>query len=120
MGLSRRALVWGAATAFAVGCAGGTDGGTTAASDTILIGEYGSLTGSEATFGQSTHNGVMLAVEEINAAGGVNGKKLAVKVYDDQGKTQEAGTAVTPRSSARWRPGCRSPAAAWPSSTACR
>src|SRR5215470_9134608 len=64
------------------------------AADTILIGEYGSLTGSEATFGQSTHNGVMLAVKEVNAAGGVKGKKLAVRVYDDQGKAQEAGTAV--------------------------
>ncbi len=62
--------------------------------DTILIGEYGSLTGSEATFGQSTHNGVMLAVKEVNSAGGVKGKKLAVRVYDDQGKAQEAGTAV--------------------------
>lgn len=61
----------------------------------ILIGEYGSLTGSEATFGQSTHNGVTLAIEEINAAGGVKGRQLEVKVYDDQGKTQEAGTAVT-------------------------
>lgn len=63
--------------------------------DTILIGEYGSLTGAEATFGQSTHNGLMLAVEEINAAGGVKGKKIVVKTYDDQGKAQEAGTAVT-------------------------
>jgi branched-chain amino acid transport system substrate-binding protein len=61
----------------------------------ILIGEYGSLTGSEATFGQSTHNGVLLAIEEANAAGGLGGKKFEVKVYDDQGKTQEAGTAVT-------------------------
>ncbi len=64
-------------------------------SDTVLIGEYGSLTGSEATFGQSTHNGIMLAVEEQNQKGGVKGKKIAVKTYDDQGKTQEAGTAVT-------------------------
>jgi len=63
--------------------------------DTILIGEYGSLTGSEATFGQSTHNGIMLAIEEINQAGGVKGKKIEVKTYDDQGKSQEAGTVVT-------------------------
>lgn len=75
------------------GCAGGTP--ETPAAGTILIGEYGSLTGSEATFGQSTHNGVLLAVDQINAAGGVNGKQVAVKTYDDQGKTQEAGTAVT-------------------------
>lgn len=83
-----------------LGCAGGEstapDGATAEpASDVILIGEYGSLTGSEATFGQSTDHGVTLAIDEINAAGGLNGKKLAVKVYDDQGKTQEAGTVVT-------------------------
>src|SRR5688500_17735666 len=95
MGLTRRATLWGALAAVAVACSGGNGTTTTPASDTILIGEYGSLTGSEATFGQSTHNGVMLAIEEINAAGGVNGKKLEVRVYDDQGKTQEAGTAVT-------------------------
>lgn len=61
----------------------------------ILVGEYGSLTGSEATFGQSTHNGIMLAVEEVNAAGGIGGRLIEVKTYDTQGKTQEAGTAVT-------------------------
>ena len=66
-----------------------------AESDTILIGEYGSMTGAESTFGQSTHNGVQLAVDEKNAAGGIKGKKIEVKLYDDQGKTQEAGTAVT-------------------------
>jgi branched-chain amino acid transport system substrate-binding protein len=66
-----------------------------AESKTILLGEYGSLTGSEATFGQSTHNGVLLAIKEINAAGGVSGKQLEVKVYDDQGKSSEAGSAVS-------------------------
>jgi branched-chain amino acid transport system substrate-binding protein len=65
------------------------------AGDTILIGEFGSMTGSEATFGQSTHNGITLAMKEINAAGGVKGKKIALKSYDDQGRAQEAGTAVT-------------------------
>jgi branched-chain amino acid transport system substrate-binding protein len=80
---------------------GGPSPATTAsaakAADTgpILIGEYGSLTGSEATFGQSTHNGIMLAVEEFNAAGGFKGRKIDVKTYDDQGKSQEAGTVVT-------------------------
>ncbi len=61
----------------------------------ILIGEYGSLTGSEATFGQETHNAIMLAVDEINAAGGVNGRKLRVLTEDDQSKTEEAANAVT-------------------------
>ncbi len=63
--------------------------------ETILIGEYGSLTGSEATFGQSTHNGIQLALDEANATGGLKGRKYALKTYDDQGKSQEAGTVVT-------------------------
>jgi branched-chain amino acid transport system substrate-binding protein len=66
-----------------------------ATGNSILIGEFGSMTGSEATFGQSTHNGILLAVEEQNAAGGIKGKKIELRSYDDQGKTQEAGTAVT-------------------------
>jgi branched-chain amino acid transport system substrate-binding protein len=65
------------------------------AGNTILIGHFGSMTGSEATFGQSTDNGIRLAVKEINAAGGINGKQIELKTYDDQGKSQEAGTAVT-------------------------
>ncbi|OFZ14857.1 MAG: ethanolamine utilization protein EutJ [Bdellovibrionales bacterium RBG_16_40_8] len=63
--------------------------------DVIMIGEVGSMTGAEATFGMSTHNGIMLAVEEINASGGVKGKKLKVVSLDDQGKPEEAATAVT-------------------------
>src|SRR4051794_9506763 len=55
-----------------------------AETDTILLGEVGSLTGSEAAFGISTRNGIELALEEANASGGVKGKKLAVRVYDDQ------------------------------------
>src|SRR3954447_5235999 len=61
----------------------------------ILVGEYGSLTGSEATFGQSTHNGITLAVEEINAAGGIGGRKIRVITEDDQSKAEEAANAVT-------------------------
>lgn len=62
--------------------------------DTILIGHYASMTGSEATFGHSTDNGIKLAIDEINKSGGFNGKLLELKTYDDQGKAQEAGTAV--------------------------
>lgn len=63
--------------------------------DTILIGEVGSLTGAQATFGISTRNGIEMAVDEVNAQGGVNGKKVVVRVYDDQGKPEEAANAVT-------------------------
>ena len=48
--------------------------------DEILVGEVGSLTGSEATFGTSTRDGIDLAVEQINANGGIKGKKLRVLV----------------------------------------
>jgi branched-chain amino acid transport system substrate-binding protein len=70
-------------------------GGRVAAGDTLLLGEVGSLTGQEATFGISTKQGIELALEDINAKGGIKGKKLAVKVYDDQGKPEEAATAAT-------------------------
>lgn len=60
----------------------------------ILIGEYESLTGTEATFGFSSSNGLKLAVDEINNSGGLLGKKLKLITYDDQGKPSEAATAV--------------------------
>ena len=65
------------------------------AEDVILIGHVGSLTGSEASFGVSTENGIRLAIEEINAKGGIKGKKVAAKTYDDQGKPEEAAVAAT-------------------------
>jgi branched-chain amino acid transport system substrate-binding protein len=61
----------------------------------IVIGEYGSMTGSEATFGISTDNGIKLAVKQRNAAGGIGGKPIQLIAYDDQGKQQEVIAAVT-------------------------
>jgi branched-chain amino acid transport system substrate-binding protein len=60
----------------------------------IVVGEYGSLTGGTATFGQSSHQGVTLATEEANAAGGLLGKKVRVVTEDDQSRPEEAKTAV--------------------------
>jgi branched-chain amino acid transport system substrate-binding protein len=75
------------ALALLAACRGGRDG--------IVVGEFGSMTGSEATFGQLTHTGVSLAVKQVNAAGGIRGKPIVLKAYDTQGRAQEAGTAVT-------------------------
>lgn len=61
----------------------------------VLVGEYGSLTGGQATFGQSTHNAVMMAMDEVNAAGGIGGRKIKVITEDDQSKAEEAANAVT-------------------------
>ena len=63
-------------------------------SDEILIGEFESLTGSEATFGQSSHNGLVLAVEEVNSSGGLLGKKIKLITEDNQGKPSETQTVV--------------------------
>ncbi|MDB5037615.1 MAG: branched-chain amino acid transporter, amino acid-binding protein [Bacteriovoracaceae bacterium] len=60
----------------------------------IRIGEFGSMTGTEATFGISTHHGIELVIDEVNAKGGVNGKKLKLISLDDQGKSEEAQLAV--------------------------
>ena len=80
-----------------LGCPPKENGGTSsagAAGGDILVGEYGSMTGPQATFGQSTHNGIMMAADEINAAGGINGRKIKVLSEDDQSKQEEAANAV--------------------------
>ncbi|MEO6588210.1 MAG: ABC transporter substrate-binding protein [Pyrinomonadaceae bacterium] len=74
---------------------GGDTNGTTSTGDTIKVGVYGDLTGKTASFGQSTKNGVELAVAEINAAGGVNGKKIELIVEDDQGTPEKAKTVIS-------------------------
>ena len=61
----------------------------------VVIGHFGSMSGSEATFGQSTARGIRLAVQDVNASGGIKGKLVELKSYDDRGNSQEAGTAVT-------------------------
>ena len=63
-----------------------------AAGDTIRVGEFASLTGSEAAFGNSSHNGTALAVEEINRAGGVLGKQIELITEDNQSKAGESAT----------------------------
>ncbi len=68
---------------------------TTNTGDTIKVGVYGDLTGQTSSFGQSTKNGIELAVEEINNGGGVNGKKIQLVVEDDQGRPEQAKTVVS-------------------------
>lgn len=63
--------------------------------DTIRIGEVQTLTGSEASYGISIHRGIQLVIDEVNAKGGVRGKKIEVITLDDQGKAEEAATATT-------------------------
>lgn len=64
------------------------------AQDPIKVGEYASITGKEASWGQTSHHGVVLAIEEINAAGGVLGRKLELVYEDNQSKPGESATAA--------------------------
>jgi branched-chain amino acid transport system substrate-binding protein len=73
----------------------GATSGAATNSNEIVFGEYGSMTGSESTFGIATHKGIMMAVEEANKVGGIKGKQIRVISYDDQGKSEEAVTTVT-------------------------
>lgn len=63
---------------------------TTSGGNEIVIGEYGSLTGAQADFGKQTDQGIQLAVEEVNATGGVEqgGKKSMIKLITDDDKSQ--------------------------------
>jgi branched-chain amino acid transport system substrate-binding protein len=72
--------------------------GTQATGDgtgTILIGYYGDLSGRTSSFGQSTKNGVEMAADEINKAGGINGRQVQIITEDDQGEPNKAATVVT-------------------------
>jgi branched-chain amino acid transport system substrate-binding protein len=69
-----------------------TPAATASDQDTIKVGEFASLTGKEASFGQMSHHGTELAVDEINANGGVLGKKIQLLTEDNQSKQGESAT----------------------------
>lgn len=69
--------------------------GCTKKTNEIVIGEYDSLSGGDATYGLSSNKGVRLAIDEVNDAGGIKGKKIKLITLDDQGKNEEAAAAVT-------------------------
>jgi branched-chain amino acid transport system substrate-binding protein len=61
----------------------------------IKIGYFGDLSGPTFNFGKSAINGVLMAVDEINRSGGINGRKLDVVIEDDQGSPERAATLVS-------------------------
>ncbi len=62
------------------------------AAEPIKVGEFACLTGKDATFGQSQHKGIQLALEEINAAGGVLGSQIELLTEDNQSKPGDSAT----------------------------
>lgn len=85
--------VLASAMAFSVlaGCGGNSEGG--ADSDVIKIGGIGPLSGPNSTYGISVKEGADLLAEEINAAGGINGKKVEFIFEDDQSDNTVAASA---------------------------
>ena len=63
---------------------------TSAHAADIRIGVAEALSGGAAQYGVAIRNGFQLAADEINAAGGINGDKLALVIEDEQGKKEEA------------------------------
>lgn len=87
-------LFWLAVFVVAAMVAGCNKDGAGAGGGTIKVGEFASLTGKEATFGISSHEGTLLAIEELNSAGGMFGKKFELLTEDDLTKAGEAATVV--------------------------
>lgn len=69
-------------TLLAFGCLTGC--GSEAGGDVFKIGASGPLTGPAAAYGDAVNKGAQIAVEEINAAGGINGTKIEFKMEDDE------------------------------------
>jgi branched-chain amino acid transport system substrate-binding protein len=86
-----------AAALFLSGCNKSSSPSGDNSSDTnspIKIGEFASLTGSEATFGQSSHKGTQLAIDDLNASGGVLGRKVELHTEDNQSQAGQSATVV--------------------------
>ena len=63
--------------------------------DTVRVGVIAPLTGSQAAFGEALKNGYLIALDEINAHGGILGKKLELDFYDDQSRPDQAVQGVS-------------------------
>lgn len=72
-----------------------TSSGAAASGEAIKIGLYGTITGTNALAGEMLEKGATLAIEEINAEGGINGQPLELVVYDDKSSPEGAVKAVT-------------------------
>ena len=80
------------------GCSGGSmddssSSSAKAAGDTITIGTVTTNSGTAAAYGEAEVKGFELAVSEINAKGGINGKKVKLESMDDKGDATEASNA---------------------------
>lgn len=88
-------LVAALSTALLAGCGGEKKDSAAANADKYVIGASFELTGNVANYGKSTLSGLKLAVDQVNKAGGVNGKQLVVVESDNKSEPAESGNSVT-------------------------
>lgn len=88
-------LVAALSTALLAGCGGEKKESAAANADKYVIGASFELTGNVANYGKSTLSGLKLAVDQVNKAGGVNGKQLVVVESDNKSEPAESGNSVT-------------------------
>lgn len=81
------ALVAVMAVATLVGCG---DNSAATGSDVFKIGGIGPTTGDAATYGEAVKNGIQIAVDEINAEGGINGYQIEYKFEDDENDPEKS------------------------------
>ena len=84
------ALVVSLAACGSNGGNGGSDNSGSTGSDTFMIGGIGPTTGDNALYGTAVMNGIQLAVDEINEAGGINGYQISYKFEDDQSDPEKS------------------------------
>ena len=89
--MKRALIVLLAVVALGLVLTGCQQGGT----DTVKIGVNMELSGAVATYGQSTVDGIELAIDEVNAAGGIDGKQVELVKYDNKSDAAEATTLAT-------------------------
>lgn len=69
---------------------GAAEGGASAEGGVFKIGGIGPVTGAAAVYGQAVKNAAQLAVDEINAAGGINGAQIEFNFQDDEHDAEKA------------------------------
>lgn len=94
MSISRRQVLAGSAAAGAATLASGLAAPAIAANEPIKIGYLPALTGPSSSTGVAMNRGTTLAVDEINAAGGIDGRKIELIVRDTQSDPTKAVNAV--------------------------
>lgn len=78
---------------MAVGCLAGCGTKEAKNTDAFYIGGIGPVTGDAAIYGSAVQNGAQIAVDEINAAGGINGHQIEYNFQDDQGDPEKSANA---------------------------